>query len=750
MLGSFGAMATCCLVQGISNHLPKRSRSHDIIQFAEETDQCLYPLESQLSLSMRDYAVALNNFWFHLSMPIRHLARHLPLSYMPPVVSRLAKMKQAPCALPVWNDEHQMQNTTKSAMLACERDREALWGPVLLALWLSMPAIPFFFYMVFIRCKRQRRVYVGQPWSIKALIPIFVMYHIVHNMILCVITVVAVVYGYMTQGFNWDWELWNVWLTWLMSVVSVTSFIRYCNNRGVILDFPIAGILTLLLPGIGNDVHLAKDWLFIGFCLQKCLCPAWGLDAYVAGLLGIFSVMLVFLPLTLSFSYPEESHAAATYIESHWPTMMATPAVPVPSKDWQEWCMAKLIPQVSYSKQLSAQANDLPQAVLEVMFGLYFGFTYSLIGLLLVSVAKPVLIPRFRAFIAAWILARADNEVYVNAIVAYYKANGNKADFGGQDPMKLCLTDHRFAVVAPPLLEMVGNTAEIDREWQTRLSKKLANLPTAVLVANKLWQAGFDTSELKKTGFTAGQLKEAGFTVGQLAATGFTAIELKAVGFTAESLQQAGFSAIHLKDAGFTAWQLKEAGFTAEFLRGAGFVAMELKEAGFTAGLLAGAGFTATQLKAGGFSAVLLRHNAGFSAMELKEAGFVTAQLKEAGFSAGSLKEAGFGGSDLKRAGYTLQQLKEQGITLRQAGFTVKELSERYSRQQLKEAGITLKEEGFTVWELRSQFTARRLREEGFTVKDLYKEGRFSKQDLKEAGYSREELQGYFFFVGKM
>jgi len=173
----------------------------------------------------------------------------------------------------------------------------------LIVQWLCMPVIPFLCYIIFIQCRSQSRIYAGHPLSMKSLMRIFFTYHVLHNVFLCLITVVAVSYGYMTTGYNWDWELWHVWLLWLMAVLSTTSFVSYYKNKGVHLSFPTSDILALLIPGIGNDVHLAKDWLFIGFCLQEWLCPDQSWKAFVAGSLGILSLSLVFLPLTLSFTF---------------------------------------------------------------------------------------------------------------------------------------------------------------------------------------------------------------------------------------------------------------------------------------------------------------------------------------------------------------------------------------------------------------------------------------------------------------
>jgi len=160
-------------------------------------------------------------------------------------------------------------------------------------------------------------------------------------------------------------------------------------------------------------------------------------------------------------------------------------------------------------------------------------------------------------------IGREGEEVSVPAIVAYFKANGDKADFDGLDPVTLCLSNDRFVPAAPALLQIVGNAAN----WQhCRLSTHLCNLPDAWVVACKLREAGFTAQLLKDAAFDVQQLKEADFTLQELKRAGFTGPELGSAGFTALQLRNAAFTAQQLKEV-FTAQELKEAAFTVHQLK---------------------------------------------------------------------------------------------------------------------------------------------------------------------------------------
>ena len=53
--------------------------------------------------------------------------------------------------------------------------------------------------------------------------PVFIVYHLVHNVLLYFLTDVALVYGYLSDSFGWDWELWSAWIFCIAIVTNVTA-----------------------------------------------------------------------------------------------------------------------------------------------------------------------------------------------------------------------------------------------------------------------------------------------------------------------------------------------------------------------------------------------------------------------------------------------------------------------------------------------------------------------------------------------
>lgn len=247
-----------------------------------------------------------------------------------------------------------------------------------------------------------------------------------------------------------------------------------------------------------------------------------------------------------------------------------------------------------------------------------------------------------------------------------------------------------------PVPAAVGNSPSGWKEAATLLQElqELSFIPSCI---NKLKDAGFSLQELLDGGFLAPDLRRNGFTLTDFSLAGFDTRSLKTAGFPVHSLLKHGSTIRCLKEADVTIEELKGEGVSVQRLLDAGFDAKEIKEQDYTIDQFVNAGFSIEKLMDTGFSHQELKE-AGFDLRQLKSAdvsledlklvGFVAAEFLEAGLSAEIVQKRLFSAGDFTQAGFTPQVLAEKN------GFSVQDLRDvGYSDEDLRQAGIGLDEQ---------------------------------------------------------
>merc|ERR1719223_1873278 len=229
---------------------------------------------------------------------------------------------------------------------------------------------------------------------------------------------------------GWIGELWNQWLNFIVVENNVCLVVNYLAHFGVPMQNSITTMPMTLIPGVGCDAQLGKDWLFIGIVFRTMHTA--GTKAWVACTIGVLSIATIFIPtvaLVTKDIYRKHPELAFNFIASHWPAVGALPeqelnditvaktaeAVSIPSRVAH---LAVSIPtRVAHLLSLEhlrkefvyalinastpwhwevAMGSEVPQAALEVLFGLVFQFHPGVVIALASSVCKIVSIPLIR------------------------------------------------------------------------------------------------------------------------------------------------------------------------------------------------------------------------------------------------------------------------------------------------------------------------------------------------------------------
>lgn len=250
---------------------------------------------------------------------------------------------------------------------------------------------------------------------------IFLVYHVSHNLVLFLGISFAVRNALMNVATGVDWELWLLWLVWLSIVYAVTCLLKYSWHIGQRLPSPLLNVVMQIAPGLGNDIHLFKDWLFIGLCTHQAHCTE-GLRGFIAHLLAGSSFAFLFLPLS---SLLNDETARESFIASHWPVVVDRPTVassPSPEVEsapgklpdstngvvkyflfahaafpsHSSKLLEEMVSQTTTAKFVLVLQNEVPQAVNAVNFLMIFGGSYFVIVAVLMSCVKIFAIPVIR------------------------------------------------------------------------------------------------------------------------------------------------------------------------------------------------------------------------------------------------------------------------------------------------------------------------------------------------------------------
>lgn len=314
-----------------------------------------------------------------------------------------------------------------------------------------------------------------------------------------------------------------------------------------------------------------------------------------------------------------------------------------------------------------------------------------------------------------------------------------------------------------------------DNVLDTVFDKNLNEIKKEFFKPDSLYRWGYSIKELRQIGYSREELRrylgisyteeKNDFTIKEFINFGLDSFSLKGIGFSLKELKNAGLTSKKIKllyinnlkpfkYVGYSIKELRENNFTLKELKDAGFSKKEFLDFGinnkiidimFENFFLNKDELNLKDLKDIGFTAQELK-NQKYSLKEIKEAGYSIDELLSIIDSKHKLLELGFSLEELKRVDYNISLLKEFGFTLEQfkkagykatylhyAGFTIKEL---------KDSGFTFKDLlGIEIYYMRrAGYSAKEYKTEGYKAKFLRDYGEYSDKELREAGYTEEEI----------
>lgn len=195
------------------------------------------------------------------------------------------------------------------------------------------------------------------------------------------------------------------------------------------------------------------------------------------------------------------------------------------------------------------------------------------------------------------------------------------------------------------------------------------------LKANQLLDIGFTFLELIEGGYTAAEFKISEINAKDLLSKGITVLELMRFGYDVDELKSIGLvlenplEGFNSNSESFVGWDratacnnLRKNKFTVKQLFTIGFTLLELLNAGYNAKDFTDSGLTLTpdSFKGERSNIVMLLHDRGFTARNLKEIGFTVIELINTEYKAEKFeayKNAGYNAEDFKVADITLKGL---------------------------------------------------------------------------------------------
>ncbi len=319
------------------------------------------------------------------------------------------QMKKAPAVLP------------RTKMLAGDqRQRWVFWGTVLFLKWMWMIAGVLLIHTALVRIPvwigvRKRSVVPlwvrsaldGSKNGVMNMLTIFLHYHAIHNGFLYALSDIAIVNDWLSERTGLDFELWSFWVDWVWRITFATVIIKYSANFGGNYPLPVLSVALQLLPGLGCDIHLAKDWTFIGICFSSH-DQLGGFRACVSWALGILSLLTIPLPIvvfTLKKYYCDRPHLATAFVFSHLAGAGAEEILDLvdPADSGKSSEDSRAMAQEMFVEALTQQStpwhwevamySEVPQLIWELIYSLLVGFKPTVLAMVVVSAVKALLIP---------------------------------------------------------------------------------------------------------------------------------------------------------------------------------------------------------------------------------------------------------------------------------------------------------------------------------------------------------------------
>lgn len=658
----------------------------DVLQGPMLEPVVVFKLFAPSLATLKEQAEQSAQWWFGIFTPARWIIGHTPLSRLPVVGKycfRFSNMTAPPEVLPSITAD----GVELSAHRELMADRTSFWSAVLMAKWALMPiSAEFWRYLLITRQQPldKDELIPATQWSRQSLKHIFVVYHVSHNAFLYYVVDIGVCYCLLSDATGLDWELWNLWFNWILLVVNATAIVKYYTNLGNDVRSSVGGIVMLFCPVIGNDIHLAKDWMFIGLTFMTHFRES-GWRAIAAIIIGVLSMICVFLPLGTLL--PDESHLIS-FVASHWPIVLEGPKF-VPGRDGADdtvgtklrrFITSEAIPQTTIAKEVVARTNELPQAALELVYMLIYGFKPAVAIALLISLAKAIAIPTARKLLEQFIIS----EENVDLTRSFAKANNEIKEWMITKPVGCKVAD------CIPLLVVRGveyNGNNLESLEPLPLNPELNIPPCLGQIVSKMDKGNRKVALmlLRQVGCTAGLLSKSGIDsidVRMMREIGYELWDL-AFAFNKDFLRIGGINkgVLNRLEIPVPAWRLKEADFTEKELTQAGYKEFEFEasfrpaidsidsinicEAGAAhAGALKTAMLTHDGSEARHFAAKLLAVSASAESLgDLAKAGYplgmADAAKREIAETAKLLSDDD--GSKRKRAAQALGRMLEQG-----------------------------------------------------------------------------------------
>ena len=258
------------------------------------------------------------------------------------------------------------------------------------------------------------------------LVTVFVVYHFLHHGFLFLLVNYAIDHGLLNPDTGLDWELWIAWLTWILAIVLFTSFFKYLQCMGWKLESPCLRILTQFCPGVGNDIHMAKDWNVVGLCFMQAHCQS-GLQSFLGYVLGMISIIVMFLPLA---DLLESNSTMESFLAAHWPVVASRAEAPARKRrteaiGWLEYMgfpnmrsITKfLVSHTTSAKLAIAIKTETPQVIIHAGFLVLFHGSPFVIGSMCFSAAKHFTIFAVRPRLPKLVREHGDDVTFANYII---------------------------------------------------------------------------------------------------------------------------------------------------------------------------------------------------------------------------------------------------------------------------------------------------------------------------------------------
>lgn len=365
------------------------------------------------------------NIWYHLLSDFQTFE---VLKHMPVLGEGYAALSEAgvhPETLPNVSSEL-FFNVSAPHSQSQLSQRRSLYLTVLSIQWFLMVSSNFIWYSLFTKCLGKLPCFKRAPRESQASIDacadnkkhkkmshihyLFLFYHACHHMFIFWLVNLAVINGWIWNAANdsgMNWELWTMWTSWLIVFVNITAIVKYAMNTGYNIEGCLLETAKTVMPVLDNDLMLMKEFVFAGVCFMKAN------TAEANFFLTVFQVkwfaftagaLTMFLSLDL-FSY-RKSRILRTWARAHWPIVLAAEESSRSSKMCQKtgsievwkhkwwinctWSLKQSMSLSSLAKQIQVVKQNCPQAVIEVAYGMVFGFEGFVLMALFLSFAKVI------------------------------------------------------------------------------------------------------------------------------------------------------------------------------------------------------------------------------------------------------------------------------------------------------------------------------------------------------------------------